>query len=167
MSGGGTIDGRQFARDQGSLAGTLAIEALPRLAELGCEAAALHYEIRGCRHADGRMSLAISANGRVRLTCQRCLGALELPIALSSELELADTQEAIDAANDDVDRVLATKSMSVAQLVEDEAMLALPMVPVHDRCESGIAHGASAAESPFAALAHLRKDAAGPRGRSR
>jgi uncharacterized protein len=164
MSGVETIDGRQFARDRGVVAGTLGIDNLPRLAELGCDAAELRYEIRGLKHPDGRFSLAVSVAGSVRLACQRCLGPLLLPIEVANELELADTQADIDHADDEIDRVLATKSMNVAQLVEDEAMLTLPMVPAHDRCESGVAMSETAAQSPFAALERLRKDRIGPRG---
>ena len=165
MSRAGTIDGRQFARDRGVVSGTLELEDLPRLAELGCAAATLRFTVRGSKDPDERQCLTVEAAGQLQLVCQRCLGPLDVPVALSSELELAGTQEEIDAADDDIDRVLATKSMAVAQLVEDEAILALPMVPVHDRCEARNAPKEDVVTSPFATLATLRKSGAGPKGR--
>jgi len=63
--------------------------------------------------------------------------------------------------------VLATKSMDVAALVEDEAILALPMVPLHERCETGVAPDASAEAGPFAPLAGLRRSNGGPNGSPR
>lgn len=135
MSRAGTIDGLQFARGRSGVAGAIGIEDLPRLAEMGCDAATLAYSVRGGESGDGHPSLTIEISGELRLLCQRCLGPLAFPLAARSELQLAGTQAEIDAAPDDVERVLATKSMDVAALVEDEVMLALPMVPVHARCD--------------------------------
>src|SRR5512145_2495185 len=119
MSRAGTIDGPQFARDRGTVSGTLGIEALPRLAESGCEAATIRYTVQGGANAEGHPCLAIEASGTLRLACQRCLGALEFPVELGVELELALSEREIDAAEDEVDRVLATRALDVAALVED------------------------------------------------
>ncbi len=162
MSGAATIDGVQFARERGVATGTLGIERLPRLAAMGCERAALHYAVRGGRGAGGHLGLTVELTGPLELRCQRCLRPLTLELALATELELAPTQAAIDLAEDGVDRVLATKSMSIAELVEDEAILALPMVPMHERCEGSGAGDALARASPFEALAR-RKQGAGPK----
>src|SRR5262245_21659137 len=166
MSRAGTIDGRQFALDHGAIAGTLGIGDLPRLAEMGCGSASLRYALRGAKRPDGRLTCTVEIAGRVEFTCQRCLRPAELPVALASELELAATQAAIDQAQDDVDRILATKAMDVAEIVEDETMLALPMVPMHERCENSSLQGETATVSPFAALARLRRDRSGPAGRA-
>jgi len=146
------------------ITGALAIRDLPRLAGMGCEAATLQYVVRGSENADGRATLAVEVSGQLRLTCQRCLGALEFPLAATSMLELAGSEIEIDAADDERDRVLASKSMDVAALVEDEVILALPMVPVHASCEAALAHVGRENSSPFAALAGLQESGAGPRG---
>jgi uncharacterized protein len=164
MSRAGTIDGPRFAMEREVLGGALAIRDLPRLAEMGCEAAALQYTVRGGGNADGRATLAVEVGGQLRLTCQRCLGPLELPVAATSTLELADSQAEIDAADDERDRVLASKSMDVAAIVEDEVILALPMVPMHASCEPALADAGPENRSPFAALAGLQESGAGPRG---
>ncbi len=157
MSRAGTIDGPQLARDRGTVSGTLGIDALPRLAASGCEAATLRYRVRGGVNAAGRPCLAVEASGPALLACQRCLGALEFPVALSVELELAATEQEIYGADDDVDRVLATQRMDVASLVEDEALLVLPMAPMHERCEPDAGLRDADRAAPFAALAGLRK----------
>ena len=158
MSEGGVIDGLEFARAGATLAGTLELADLPRLAELDCRGARIDYTIRGGATARGRPALHVEAMGMLELPCQRCLEPVELPLTVASELELADSQQAIDRADDEVDRVLATRSMAVAALVEDEVILALPMVPRHARCparlEDSDSDGGQA--SPFAALAALR-----------
>jgi uncharacterized protein len=157
MSRAGTIDGPQFARDRGTISGALDIAALARLAASGCEAAALRYRVSGSVNARGRGCLVVEASGAAQLTCQRCLGALELPIGLAVELELAESEQEIGAADDDVDRVLATKAMDVVALVEDEVLLALPMAPRHERCGQNAARGGGERTGPFAALAALRR----------
>lgn len=158
MSQGGVIDGLEFARAGATRAGALEITDLPRLSELGCSAAQIRYVIRGGDSAQGRPALHVDATGTVELACQRCLESVAVPVAVHSELELAASQEAIDVADDEIDRVLASRSMAVAALVEDEVILTLPMVPKHAQCPAGMEDTDSGGErtSPFAALAVLR-----------
>ena len=70
----------------------------------------------------------------MQLICQRCLDPLPVPIVVDAELQLAESLSEISEADDDIDRVLASRRMDVAQLVEDEVILALPMVPRHAEC---------------------------------
>jgi uncharacterized protein len=161
MSRAGTIDGPQFARDRGVVSGTLDIRMLPRLAASGCEAATLGYRVSGDVNAHGRPCLLVEASGPASLVCQRCLGALAFTVDLRVELELAQSEREIAAADDDVDRVLATRSMDVAALVEDEVLLALPMAPMHDRCAPGAGAGETIRAGPFAAPASLRRSGGG------
>ncbi len=161
MSRAGTIDGPQFARDRGVASGALGIGALPRLAESGCRAADLRFRVSGGENAQGRSCLVVEAAGPASLVCQRCLGALEFGVDVRVELELAESEREIAAADDDVDRVLATRAMDVAALVEDEVLLALPMVPMHERCETGAEARAAQRTGPFAALAGLRRGGGG------
>ena len=160
MSQGAVIDGLEFARAGATLAGALELEDLPRLSELDCSAAQIRYVIRGGATAQGKPALHVEASGTLELVCQRCLGTVAVPVALRTELELAESQQALDAATDDVDRVLAARSMDVAALVEDEVILVLPMVPKHVQCPSQAKDSNSVGErvSPFAALAALRTD---------
>jgi uncharacterized protein len=162
MSCAGTLDGLQFARGRGEVSGAIGIEDLPRLAAMGCDEAMLAYSVRGGQSGGGHPSLTIEIRGELRLACQRCLGPLAFPMAAKTELELAPTQREIETADDDIDRVLATKAMDVAALVEDEVILALPMVPLHERCETGVARGSAGKAAPFAALAGLPRSGGEP-----
>lgn len=156
MSQAGQIDGLQFARDRGQRSGHLKLDSLPRLADMGCKAARADYVIEGGHNAEQRPCLYIDIDGVLELICQRCLGPVEHIVEVRSELELATDPQLIESADDDIDRVLATRSMDPIALVEDELILALPMVPMHEGCGN-----ADAAEikkqSPFAALAALKK----------
>jgi uncharacterized protein len=68
----------------------------------------------------------------MQVLCQRCLDPLPVPIAIDAELQLAENLREITEADDEIDRVLASRHMDVEQLVEDEVILALPMVPRHE-----------------------------------
>jgi uncharacterized protein len=158
MSQAGVIDSLQFARERGERRGSLDLGALPRLAQSGCAAAALKFALQGGQSREGRPSLHLEVRGQLVLKCQRCLDPLTFPLEVAVDLELAQSRAEIDAAEDDTDRVLASKDMDVAALVEDEAILALPMIPAHEHCvEIGKTRETQKA-SPFAVLAALKKD---------
>jgi uncharacterized protein len=161
MSQAGVIDSLQFARERGERRGSLDLHAMPRLAHSGCKAAMLSYVLQGGRNENNRPSLHLEVAGPLMLECQRCLGPLEFPLAVSNDLELAASQAEIDAADDSLDRVLASPQMDVAELVEDEAILALPMISMHEHCvdidKLRDKPHEDAPPSPFAALAALKR----------
>ena len=151
------IDGLAFARDAAVLEGRLGMESLPRLAESGCSGSFLDFVLTGEINERGKPGLRLAVDGSVRLQCQRCLESLELPLQLEVQLEFASSEAEISAADDDIERVVAGREMNVATLVEDEVLLALPMVPKHERCSAAAAAGADTEPSAFQALAALRK----------
>ena len=110
------------------------MERLPRLAQSQCSTEGLEYHLRGGRAGNGKPCLWLSVRGSMELPCQRCLDPIQVPIAIDAELQLAETVREISEADDEIDRVLASRRMDVAWLVEDEVILALPMAPRHERC---------------------------------
>jgi len=151
------IDGLAFARTAGVLKGRLGLESMPRLVQSGCLGAVLDFVLGGEINERGRPGLRLALAGSVRLQCQRCLGEVELPLRLEVQLELATDEAGILAAEDDIDRVLAGPDMSVAALVEEEVILALPMAPKHERCRAAAGADTGAGTSAFQALAALKK----------
>src|SRR4030065_176389 len=69
---------------------------------------------------------------------------------LASEAEIV-------AADDEIERAVAGRDMNVAVLVEDEVILALPMVPKHEQCRAAEGSDGGAKSSAFQALAALKK----------
>jgi uncharacterized protein len=151
------IDGLAFARSAAVLEGKLGLESLPRLAQSGCSGSIITFVLKGEINERGRPGLRLVVDASVRLQCQRCLDSLDLPLHLEAQLELVASEAEIAAADDDVERVLADREMSVVALVEDEVLLALPMVPKHERCSAAADLGGGARESAFQALAALRR----------
>ena len=110
----------QFARSGGLRAGALAADALTRLTDSDASPRNIEFRIEGGRDSSGFSVLRIAVTGSLMLICQRCLNELEWPLATDTTLRLVKSQKEIELAEDEVDRVLASRSMDVAQLVEDE-----------------------------------------------
>ncbi len=130
----GTFDAFALARSRGVLEGTLAVVALPRLAEcLADDSGSLAWRIEGTRDAAGRPALAVEVNGEVLLECQRCLGSFRFPVAQRTLAVLVKSEAEADAVDGSVeDEVLvAAAAVNPAELVEDELLLTLPYAPKH------------------------------------
>lgn len=166
MSGQAVIDSLEFARAGQHLTGSVPVAAMTRLEEVLYDSAGeCRYEIAGGLDAKGRPMLQVRVGGALNLRCQRCLGPVGFPLALEENLLLGSEREASleGAENDDPDWIVADRELDVAALIEDEVLLALPMVVRHADGECSAAlpgEAASGAErtSPFAALTALKRD---------
>ena len=157
MSQPGEIDGLPFARSGLELAGTLSPAHLSRLAETVAGVGPVAYEVHGGFSERGKPCLRIRASAELELTCQRCLESLPYPVQVDSELELSESEQEMALAEDDIDRVLATQTMDVAHLVEDEILLALPDAPRHADCAPPAGGEGVKQASPFDVLANLKR----------
>jgi uncharacterized protein len=121
--------------------------------------------LRSRRGAEPQCVLELSAAAQAPLRCQRCLAPLVEPLRIERRYAFVDSEEAAaeaDADNDEEDVLALTRRLDLRSLVEDELILALPLVPRHDECPQPLTP--TAAESvpdealphPFAALAALR-----------
>lgn len=156
-----------------ALEGRWPLAGFERLIEEGSDAAALNGDVQWSAHGQRRMVaggvpeiwLQLAARARIWRECQRCLQpvALELEVARALRF-VADeaTAEALDAQSED-DVLALPHSLDLHALVEDELLLALPLVPMHAKCPRslpmsvGDASGEEApAANPFAALAGLK-----------
>ena len=145
--------------------GRLALRLMERLSAVvrGDEGEAeveLRFEREG-GHAviEGRVA------ARVRLTCQRCLEAVELELDQPLHLALVQGEEEAQRLPERLDPLLVgDEPVAVALRVEEELLLALPAVPRHDRCHpvaatpepAPDAHAEPRRENPFAVLAQLK-----------
>lgn len=151
-----TIDGFAFAAQRGVRSGAVeaaeAVRDFPRLAESGARDVRVRWQVEGAESARGKPALRIVAEGEATLECQRCLEPVVHAFALEVELELARDAAAAEAAEDEIDRVVAGPAMDVLAMVEDEVLLELPMVPRHEQCVA-IAEADRAAPALAGALA--------------
>ena len=69
-------------------------------------------------------------------TCQRCLGPVDVALQVDREFRFVDS-EAVAEQQDDAceeDLLVISREFDLATLVEDEVLMALPLVPRHDTC---------------------------------
>ena len=112
------------------------------------------------------------ADADVVLQCQRCLLPLAQSVHVDRQFRFVADEDTAAALDDEMeDEVLALpKSLNLRDLVEDEMLLALPLVPRHDACpqavtlQFGDVQEVEEKANPFASLALLRKDKDGDGG---
>ena len=177
------LDVEAFAKEGASLAGRWPLAQLDRLAELalaepdsGVDATAGHEatwqvrgEVRALRGGDSQIWLHLKAHTELPLECQRCLKPTLTAVDAQRSFLLVRGEDAaaqLDADSED-DVLALTRALDLRELIEDELLLALPLVPRHDVCQSPLPIPAvdddAAAEAPphpFAGLAALKR---GPR----
>lgn len=101
----------------------------------------------------------LSAHLTVRQTCQRCLEPMDMAVQVDRWFRLVADEATALAEDDDCEEdllVMAPDADALA-LLEDEILLAMPLVPRHDVCHAPLS---AALEDdlphPFAALAGLK-----------
>ena len=132
-------------------------------------ASTVRFRARGQRAAlDGggtQAALRLEVESEVRLECQRCLQPMAVPLQVDRRFFFVAGEEAAAALDEDsAEDVLAlVPSFDLHALVEDELLLALPIVPRHDVCPVPVPlvyeDETSVLEPqvhPFAALAALK-----------
>lgn len=160
------IDAFEFCRLKERREGDFAVADMHRLAKDTLDkSGTIHWAVQGGSNHLGHPTLTLSVSGAVQLMCQRCLQPFGFDIDSVSTLVLAEDEEGIDEieallADDTVDVIVGSRSQNVVELIEDEALLALPLSPRHEVCPDqarmGAAEGAQKV-SPFAVLKGVKK----------
>lgn len=168
------LDVAAFARTQEMLEGTEPLQQYERLAyalQAPEPDLMVHWRVQGEHRTavDGsvRPGLHLVAEAELPMTCQRCMGAVRVPVRIDRHFVFVP-DEATAAALDDEseDDVLElTAALDLHGLIEDELLMALPLVPRHDECPGAVQLSAQDADfdaagdgkpNPFAALAALK-----------
>jgi uncharacterized protein len=128
------VDPWLLAERGGIIAGELELARLPRIAEVLADAAGdVQFELDFGKDAKSRVRITGTVRADLSLECQRCLETMTLPV--DSELDLVVIQVPAEAERipAECEPVLAEdRGLSVAGLIEDELLLAVPMVPMHE-----------------------------------
>lgn len=162
------IDSLNFVRNNGVNHGRILPADLERLRDyLSDYTGELVYSISGIYDEKGRPTLKIIITGMINLRCQRCLGKLEHPLDVNTDLLIARNLEEFSYYDEDnsIDAIPASPEMDVLTLIEDEIILSLPISPRHqeDQCSlSKVIVNTSdktkgMKEHPFLSLKSLKK----------
>ena len=168
------LDVAALAAAGGELAGELAAEALPRFASAtlppanDLPRAPVRWHVGGARlpleGAGVRPSILLALATEATLECQRCLQPMTAALAAERRIffgEGEDAAAALDVESDD-DVLALAAALDLPALIEDELLLALPLVPRHAVCPEPLPRALddvdrqAPADHPFAALAALK-----------
>ncbi|SDD54781.1 DUF177 domain-containing protein [Paraburkholderia lycopersici] len=189
----------EFARSEREAAGVVRVSQLPRmLNEVPAEApdrdTAFTWQVAGFVQQelqnDGTEGpqpyLRLAVHGGAWLTCQRCLAPYEQAFNADATFRIVQTEEEAEEFpldDDEVEVIVGSRHFDLVDLIEEELLLSLPLVPKHEVCpevHESLASGPDGADgvdsvddvpeqeieteervNPFAALESLKKDGPG------
>ena len=163
------VDPRKLADRDATLEGELSLADLPRLCEpLAENAGVVRAKLAFGRNEQRAVVIHSELDVEVKMVCQRCLELVALPIHSECDYAVvkvgANTQslpKCYDVLEVDED------PLDLLTLVEDELLLALPIVPLHDPevCQQPVgleepepSEDEVSRSNPFSVLAQLKRD---------
>ena len=170
---------KAFAQAQATLEGSTPLQQFERLwadcvhepaQESAQEPSQVDWTARGFTKTDTggteHIWLHLQARASVPLICQRCLKPVQVALLVARDFRFVP-DEATALAEDDEspeDLLVLSPEFDLLSLLEDELLMDLPLVPMHEICDSEHLHTKSGpmdedvAEkpNPFAVLAALK-----------
>jgi uncharacterized protein len=128
------VKASQVALRHEAFTGSVPLAKLPRLAaSLAEPAGALQVELQATRDGEGQGWLHGEIRGKVPLTCQRGLHPFEWDCDVALSLALVESESEEEKLLKDTEAyVVEDDELPLRDLIEEEVLLALPIVP---RCE--------------------------------
>lgn len=144
------LDIQAFIEEGAALSGELPVAALTRVAaglmpglDLG-ELPAVRWSAQGRvvpqRVGGQQLWLDLQADAVLEWECQRCLHGVREPLAIDLQIRFArDEAEAarLDAESDE-DVLPLARHINLLELLEDELIMAQPLVPRHEVCPTDV-----------------------------
>lgn len=173
------LDIAAFAKEGATLAGEDHLAKFERLIEeskgVGAENL-LHFEAQGSVKADAagveEAWVHLAAHATIALTCQRCLGPVDVEVQFARDFRFVATEELaeIEDEESDEDVLVLSRAFDLMELAEDELLMDMPTAPKHDVCpqpvkmsaaDAGFVSEVTEKPNPFAVLGKLKKDGLG------
>lgn len=162
----------RLADRHASFNGPVSVGLLPRVKEALVAAEAMTLTVAFSRDQDGYRVATGTVAGQLTLTCERCMGDMPFALDTGFEMALVAQESQMSSLPKQYDPWLVTPGteVSVAELLEDTILLAIPVFPKHppEECRIKMSFGAEnedavALESsepekpnPFSILADLK-----------
>jgi uncharacterized protein len=146
------VNAVDLASREATLERSLVLAQLPRLADAGALEGTWATARLTFGKFDGNTTVDVSVEGQVVLQCQRCLRPCTNEVTESALLavvadDAAEVPGGYEPALGDAER------LSVTELIEDQLLLGLPLVPMHEdeaECGAKAAPKASVGTDPTA-----------------
>ncbi len=168
------LDVRVFSRDGATLSGQAPLAQWARLraeSEDGLVSPPVQWQARGEAvsevGAQDQVWLHLQVNAVLPLLCQRCLSPVLTAVDVDRSFRFVADEATAMALDDEEeeDLLVISREFNLIDLVEDEVILAMPLVPLHDTCPEPLSMSAEDLRfeqeeekrpHPFAALAGLK-----------
>lgn len=168
------LDVRVFSRDGATLSGQAPLAQWARLraeSEDGLVSPPVRWQARGEAvsevGAQDQVWLHLQVNAVLPLLCQRCLSPVLTAVDVDRSFRFVADEATAMALDDEEeeDLLVISREFNLIDLVEDEVILAMPLVPLHDTCPEPLSMSAEDPRfeqeeekrpHPFAALAGLK-----------
>jgi len=157
-------DPGEFCRKGQKCEGRIKVADLARLSAVCAgKSGELQWVVTGKIGLSGHPQLDLTVKGGIELVCQRCLEAFSFDFDSSAAIILAQSEEKADEIEDALDEddptevIVGGEKIDILVLVEDEALLTIPLSPRHDICPdtNRLVFGEKR-PSPFAVLENLK-----------
>lgn len=168
------MDVKAFAQSSSELSGGDLLSKYERLMletqGLGAERV-IDWSVRGEFRADEaggeQVWLHLNAEVSLPLTCQRCLGPVDMAVHVHRSFRFVASEEAAEAQDDESeeDVLVLSRDFNLSDLIEDEVLMELPVVPRHEECpgsvklavaDAGFEEASAEKRNPFAVLSKLQ-----------
>ena len=127
------LDVDRLARGEAEIEFDVPLSELPRLKS---RIAGIGGSVRGTARFGRQSGFAVaelSLAGTAMLQCQRCMQAMALPIASTTHVALILAEADAAEVPEELEPVLAREGrIGIGELVEEELLLTLPIVPLHE-----------------------------------
>ena len=127
------LDVERLAETRAGIDFAVPLAELPRLRS---RLASVEGNVRGHVHFVREAGVAVAEltmSGTARLACQRCLEAMEVAVESQVRVGLIAAEADMGRVPEDLEPMLAPEGrVSIGELVEEELLLALPIVPLHE-----------------------------------
>jgi len=156
------FDIKELSQRQRGFSGQLQISGLERLASLLCDdGGLLDYDLGFDAGDDGLVRVSGEISGTLMLQCQRSLEPFAWPLSVPVKALLVASEEEEKQHQDKGDvRLCPQGEISIADLVEEEVILVLPLVPIDPGAEVLVNPAAAPSgderSNPFAVLGELQ-----------
>lgn len=170
------LDIAAFTRAKAQLSGVLPLQDCPRLAQEAVGGIPPDCQVQWQAQGQwlnepggaGQSWLHLAAQVLLPLTCQRCLQPAQVLVQVQRDFRFVKDEATAEALDDECeeDLLAMSRSFNLLELVEDELIMALPLVPKHEECPQALPMHSQDGDfdqaladkpQPFAALAALKR----------
>lgn len=170
---------KAFARDGVRLQGQRSLTHFERLSDLAWSGEgqtapvpevswSLTGEMTPVAGGEPEIWLHLSAEVSLPMQCQRCMGPVLVEVFSEPSFRFVADEATAEAQDDESeeDLLVLTPELDVWELIEDELIMSVPIVPKHEICPATVTlsvadeafeEALAAKPNPFAALAQLKQ----------